>query len=146
MRIEESIVINRPHEEVFAFFDQRGNDSRWMGSVVESEWLDSGESTRLGRKGRMVMDVMGRKVFEDVVVEYEPGRRVGHRSVSGDMVVYSACHAEPVPEGTCATVVNEPERLPGGPLGALLSPFVGWAIRRNIKSDLVRLKQLLEGR
>lgn len=93
----------------------------------------------------MVMDVMGRKEFEDVVVEYEPGRRVGHRSVSDDMVVYSACHAETVPGGTRATVVTEPERLPGGPLGVLLSPFVGWTIRRNIKSDLVKLKQLLEG-
>lgn len=144
MRIEESIVISRSPDEVFDFFDERSNDSRWMATVVESEWLDAGGTTRLGRRGRMVMDVMGRKEFEDVVVEYEPGRRVGHRSVSGDIVVYSACHAEPVPDGTRATVVNEPERLPGGPFGALLSPFVGWAIRRNIKSDLVNLKSMLE--
>lgn len=144
MRIEESIVINRPHEEVFDFFDQRSNDRRWMASVVESEWLDPGDSTRKGRKGRMVMDAMGRREFEDVVVEYEPGRRVGHRSVSDNMVVYSACHADPVPGGTRATVVTEPERLPGGPLGLLMSPFVGWSIRRNVRADLVRLKELLE--
>ncbi|HUG07613.1 MAG TPA: SRPBCC family protein [Acidimicrobiia bacterium] len=146
MRIEESIVINRPHEEVFAFFDQRTNDSRWMASVVESEWLEPGESTRLGRKGRMVMDAMGRREFEDVVIEYEPGRQVGHRSVSENMVVYSACHADPVPGGTRATVVTQPERLPGGPLGRLMSPFVARSIRRNVQGDLVRLKQLLETR
>jgi uncharacterized membrane protein len=144
MRIEESIVINRPPEEVFAFFDERSNDSRWMKSVVESAWLEPGESTRMGRKGRMVMDAMGRREFEDVVVEYEPNRRVGHRSVSKNMVVYSACHADPVPEGTRATVVTEPERLPGGPLGRLISPFVASSIRRNVRADLVKLKQLLE--
>jgi hypothetical protein len=34
MRVEESITINRSADEVFAFFDDRRNDSRWMGSVA----------------------------------------------------------------------------------------------------------------
>lgn len=90
------------------------------------------------------MDAMGRREFDDVVVEYEPGRRVAHRSVSADMVVYSACHAEPVFGGTRATVITAPETLPGRPIGKLLAPFVAWNIRRNIRADLARLKRLLE--
>jgi uncharacterized membrane protein len=145
MRINESIVIDRSAEEVFAFFDDRRNDSRWMGSVVESEWLDSAVPTGVGRRGRMVMKVFGTQEFADAVTEYEPGRRVGHRSVAGSVVVHSACTAEPVEGGTRATLSWEPEQLPGGRLGALvMQPLLARTIRRNYRSDLVRLKSLLE--
>lgn len=144
MRVTESIVIDRPAEEVFAFFDDRANDSQWMATVVESEWAHPGQQTQLGRQGRMVMDAMGRREFEDVVIEYEPGRHVAHRSISDSMVVYSSCTAEPVESGTRATVVTEPERLPGGLFGLLISPLVARNIRRNLQSDLARLKELLE--
>jgi uncharacterized membrane protein len=40
MRVEESIVIDRPAEAVFGFLSVRTNDPVWMASVTESEWLD----------------------------------------------------------------------------------------------------------
>lgn len=144
MRIEESIVIKRPPEEVFAFFDDRRNDTRWMETVESSEWLDGDEATRLGRRGRMVIRAPRPAVFEDEVTEYEPGRRVGHRSVSKSMVMFTACYADPVPGGTKASVVFEPERLPGGVFGWLSAPFVARTVRRNYRDDLTRLKQILE--
>lgn len=55
MRIEESIVIHRPPEEVFDFFNDRSNDTRWMATVKSSEWIDEYGPTALGRQGRMVM-------------------------------------------------------------------------------------------
>lgn len=59
MRIEESIIIDRPSEEVFAFLEVRANDSAWMASVVESEWLhpaarDTVGAMGVGRRDRMV--------------------------------------------------------------------------------------------
>jgi uncharacterized membrane protein len=144
MRIEESITISRRPEEVFAFFDDRRNDSRWMETVVSSRWVDDRQKTKLGRRGRMVMHVPRLTEFEDEVIEYEPGRRVGHRSVSDAMVIRTACHAAPAPEGTRATLVFEPERLPGGPISWLVAPFVARSVRRNYRGDLSRLKQLLE--
>lgn len=145
MRIEESIVIKRPPEEVFAFFNDRRNDSRWMEEVESSEWLDGEGPTGLGRRGRMVIRVPRPTEFEDVVTEYEPGRRVGHRSVSKSMVILTACSTEAVPSGTKATVVFVPERLPGGPFGRLAAPFVARTVRRNHRAGLVRLKEILEG-
>lgn len=144
MRIEESIVINRPSDEVFAFFNERRNDSQWMETVVSSEWSDGERPTALGRRGRMVMYAPRLTEFEDEVTEYEPGRRVGHRSVSESMVIFTACYADPVPGGTRATVLFEPERLPGGPFGKLAAPFVARTVRRNFRADLIRLKQILE--
>jgi hypothetical protein len=116
MRIEESIIINRRPEEAFACFDDRRNDSRWMDTVVSSAWIDDAQQTALGRRGRMVMHTPRLTEFDDEVIDYEPDRRVSHRSVSDSMVIRTACHADPAPEGTRATLVFEPERLPGGPI------------------------------
>jgi uncharacterized membrane protein len=144
MRIEENIVIKRPPEEVFAFLDDRRNDSRWMEAVEASEWIDGEGPTALGRRGRIVMHTPRLTEYEDEVTEYEPGRRVGHRMVSDSMVMFTACYADPVPGGTKATLVFEPERLPGGSFGKLAAPFVARKVRRDYRADLARLKKILE--
>src|SRR3989337_2984334 len=64
MKVEESIVINRSPEEVFAFLAVRRNDPVWMAAVVESEWLEPAAGDRdapleIGRRGRMVMKNIG---------------------------------------------------------------------------------------
>lgn len=144
MKVEESILINRSPEDVFRFFDERANDNRWMASVIESEWVDPAAPTGVDRRGRMVMNVMGRREFVDEVTKYEPGRLVAHRSSSGRMVIHSACMAEPAGEGCRVTVSYEPERLPGGVLGKLLAPVTLRVVRRNYRADLARLKEILE--
>jgi uncharacterized membrane protein len=144
MRVEESIVIDRPAEAVFGFLSVRGNDPVWMASVTESEWRDPAAPMGVGRRGRMVMQAMGRREFLDEVTEYEPGRRIAHRLVAGPMVIHTACLAEPVGSGCRASVLYEPERLPGGVVGRLTAPLTARIVRRNFRADLARLKDLLE--
>ena len=89
MRVEESVIIHRPVEDVFGFLEVRSNDAAWMASVLESQWLnstaaDSDTPIELGRRGRMIMQLPGRRAeFIDEVTEYEPGRRIAHRTISG---------------------------------------------------------------
>lgn len=144
MRVEESLVIERSPEDVFAFFDDRANDQRWLSSVTESQWLDPQETTRVGRRGRSVMDVMGRREFADVVTRYVPGRMVEHRQVSGPIVMDTACFAEPHGTGCRVTITYEPKRFPGGPIGWLAAPFALKRVRRMYRGDLARLKEVLE--
>jgi uncharacterized membrane protein len=144
MKVRESITIRRPPSDVFAFFDERLNDKRWMAAVIESEWVDKEGPTRLGRRGRMVMNAMGRREFADEVIEYEPGRLVAHRSVSDSMIVITACIAEPDEEGSLVTMTFEAERMPGGPFGKLIEPLAARAVRRNYRADMARLKAILE--
>ena len=144
MRVEESITIDRSPEEVFGFISVRANDPVWMASVTESEWLDPAAPMGVGRRGRMVMQAMGRREFLDEVTEYEPGRRIAHRMVSGPMAMVTACIAEPVGSGCRATVLYEPQRLPGGVVGRLTAPLTARIVRRNFQADLVRLKDILE--
>lgn len=115
-----------------------------MDTVHESEWVDRGEGTAVGRRGRMVMDALGTREFTDVVTAYEPGRSVAHRSDGGSLVVNTGCIAQPEGSGCRATVWLEPERLPGGMFGRLTAPFVARVVRRNFRQDLVRLKAILE--
>jgi hypothetical protein len=150
MKVEQSIVIRRPPDEVFDFLVNRSNDVVWMASVVESEWLsesaaDTPGAVTVGRRGRMVMRFPGGPAeFVDEVAEYEHGRRIAHRTVSGPIPLYTACVCEPTDQGCRATVSGAADRLPGGFLGRIASPFMVGAIRRGFRADLVTLKKLLE--
>lgn len=150
MKIEESVIIRRQPEEVFAFLEVRSNDAAWMASVTESEWLnqtaaDLRAPIGVGRRGRMVMRLAGRRAeFVDEVTAYEPGRRIAHRTVEGPIPLNTACICEPAVDGSRTTVVGATERLPGGPLGRMAAPLVRVMIRRGFKADLARLKTILE--
>jgi hypothetical protein len=150
VRIEESIIIDRPPEEVFAFLEVRSNDSAWMASVVESEWLDpvsrdTGASMEVGRRGRMVMMFPRRRSeYIDEVTEYEHGRRIAHRVVEGPIQLNTACVTEPAHGGCRATVVAETDGFVGGPFRKLANPIVAKIVRRGFRADLARLKGILE--
>ena len=150
MRVEESIVIHRSPEDVFAFLEVRSNDGAWMASVMESEWLEPAAAVLdapigIGRRGRMVMKLPGRRAeFIDEVTEYQPGRRIAHRTVSGPIPLNTACICEQAGDGCRTTVVGATERLPGGLFGRIAAPLVALVIRRGFKADLARLKKILE--
>jgi uncharacterized membrane protein len=150
MKIEESILIHRQAEDVFGFLEVRSNDAAWMASVLESHWLastaaDAAAPIGVGRRGRMVMNLAGRRAeFIDEVTEYEPGRRIAHRTVSGPIPLNTACICEPAGDACRTTVIGATERLPGGIFGHLAAPLVARAIRRGFKADLARLKKTLE--
>lgn len=149
-RIEESIVINRPCSDVFSYLADRSHDPEWMVSVLESQWLDpaepgSTEPASVGRRGRMVMKMPGRRVeFIDEVSEYQAGRVVAHRTVQGPFPLNTACHCDPVPSGCRAMVVGEFDRPVGGVFAPLVEPFIARGVRRGFKADLTQLKKILE--
>ena len=149
MRVEESVIIHRPVEEVFGYLKVRSNDAAWMASVLESHWLDPTAADpdtpiELGRRGRMIMKLPGHRAeFIDEVTEYEPGRRIAHRTISGPIPLETACMCEPAGDSCRATVVGA-TKLPGGVVGQLAAPLVAGVIRRGFRADLARLKKLLE--
>lgn len=145
VRIAESTIIDRSPEDVFAYLAVRSNDAVWMGSVVESDWLDPAAPLAVGRRGRMVMKTMGRRSeYIDEVTEYEPGRRVSHRTVEGPIQLDSACITEPAAGGCRMTLVAETDTFVGGPFAKLVNPLVAKAVRRGFRADLARLKDLLQ--
>ena len=87
---------------------------------------------------------MGRRFelpFE--VIAYEPNQRYAHRSTGGPVPVTMAFTYEPVSERTRLTQRNEAE--PGGFFG-LVGPLLERALRRQMRTNLENLKDLLEAR
>ena len=145
MRVEQSVVIQRSPDEVFTFLENRENDTAWMKSVKESGWLDAGGKARVGRRGRMVIKIFGRRRrFIDEVTEYLPGRRIAHRTIEGPFHLNTACICQSSELGCLATIVGEIDRIPGGWIGTLATPFVERMFQHGFKADLARLKALLE--
>ena len=145
MKVEASIHIDRPAEDVFAFLEVRANDVAWMAAVERSEWLDRTDAPSVGRRGRMVLRIGGRRhEFLDEVTAYEAGRRIAHRTVEGPLPLDTACICEPEGDGCRAAVVGAIDRLPGGVFGRLAGPGIVRVLRRGFRTDLANLKRLLE--
>jgi uncharacterized membrane protein len=64
--------------------------------------------------------------------------------VAGAIAIRTACIAEPAGRGCRASVLCEPQRLPGGVVGRLTAPLTARMVRRNFRADLVRFKDILE--
>jgi hypothetical protein len=82
----------------------------------------------------------GHGVEESIIID-RPAEEV---SVAGPMVIHTACMAEPAGSGCRASVLYEPERLPGGVVGKLTAPLTARIVRRSFRADLARLKDIFE--
>jgi uncharacterized protein YndB with AHSA1/START domain len=144
IRIEQSVEINRPVEEVFSYATSPENFSQWVGNVIEvrkDEWGPSKE----GASFTVEQKLLGRRFetpFE--VIAYEPNRRYAHRSTGGPVPVTMNFAYEAVSsERTRLTQRNEGE--PGRFFG-LVGPVLERAFRRQMRTNLENLKDLLEAR
>jgi uncharacterized protein YndB with AHSA1/START domain len=121
IRVEESIEINRPVEEVFSYASNPQNFPEWVATVIEVRQDAPGGGGSLRREGErftLMQQALGRRFegpFE--VIAYEPNRRYAHRSTGGHpvAVTMSFTYESVSSEGTRFTPRIEGE--PGGFFG-----------------------------
>jgi uncharacterized membrane protein len=140
MKVESSIVINHPLDEVFAFAGDFANDTQWFTPVVEST-PTSDEPMGVGKTFKRAGRLMGMRMGEMAeVTEYEPGKKSCFKSTSG-----------PIPNTNCRTFASEGagtrvtivlEATPGG-FFKLMQPMLASAMNKA-ESNLATLKSLLE--
>jgi len=142
MRVEESVEINKPVEEVFSYVANPENLPEWSGIVQEVRKEAQGPPKE-GDRFTSVAKFLGRRFetpFE--VVSYEPPRRSSHRSTGGPFPQeWTRTFEQTAGGGTRLTQVTEGE--PGG-FFRLVGPVLEMAGRRQFKTDLENLKDLLE--
>jgi len=142
IHIEESIIINRPIEEVFAFMSETKNLPLWQTDVVESRHAPEGP-VQVGTKMSIVRAFMGRKMEGTAdIVEYAPPTRYAYKTTSGPEVT-GANICEAVTGGTKFTVTFD---MQTGGLFSLADPLVARTIKRSVESGLATLKDVLESR
>jgi len=87
IRVETSVVISRPPEEVFAYISNFENNPRWQGGMKEARFISQGP-LGVGSTYTQVATFLGRRVessFE--VIDYQPNRLVKATSTSGSFPI-----------------------------------------------------------
>ena len=143
INVQESIIINRPVEEVFAFVANFENHPKWESNFQKVKLLSSTPSG-VGTKYQCDMKLPGQtaaskfEITEYVVnkkIAFE-GEPVGPAKPDGSFLF------ESVPGGTKITLVPQP-KFRG--VFKLLEPLMAGYVRKQNRDHLKSLKQILEG-
>jgi uncharacterized membrane protein len=141
IRVEHSVVINRPLHEVFAFIANVENNPRWQQGVLEAR-ITSGVPASVGSTGIEVRQLMGRRVelnFE--VTEYEENAKFSFKITSGPMPIAGTETFESVEGGTRVNLAFQGET---GGMFSLAEPIMAGMVRNLVEADWRNLKALLE--
>ena len=142
MRIEESVEINRPPEEVFDYVANPENFPEWSSIVLEVQKEGQGQPKE-GDRFTTVAKFLGRRFETPLeVAAYQPPRLHSNKSTGGPIQQeWTRTFEETAGGGTRLTQVVEGE--PGG-FFRLVGPLLERAGRRQFRADLENLKDLLE--
>jgi carbon monoxide dehydrogenase subunit G len=143
IHIEESITINCPIEDVFAFVSDFRNVSQWQSGVVDVRLMTEGP-VGVGTRATFVRVFLGRKLETIVeMVEFKPPTKQVFKTISGPMPGTVSRRFEPTAEGTTVSMVIEGQ---AGGIFALAEPLVARSLSRGVKAAFGDLKDLLENR
>jgi ligand-binding SRPBCC domain-containing protein len=144
MRVEESIKINRPLEEVFNYVSDVGNFPEWTAHTLEVRKDPAGPPQQSDRFTLAIKSVGRRFETPYERTSYEPNRRYTDRAVGGPIPNQRWDYTfQEVPGGTRLTRAVEAE--PAGLL-KLLEPLQRRTVQRQLRTDLKTLKDVLEAR
>lgn len=142
IRIQASVTINRPLEEVFRFMTDNQNALQWQSGLLEARVTN--DVIGVGKTWVDVVQVFGRRIeIASELTEFEPLRMVGFKSTSGPIPLEGRYAFEPDGAGTKVTFTLQGE--PGG-FFKLAEPIVARSTQRQWETNLANLKDLLEQR
>lgn len=143
VRAEESIFVERPIEEVFAYLTDLGRVPEWQTNVLFLQ-LQSGGTLRTGAHLVELRKFLGRKIESVVeVTDYTPPHRYTIKVQSGPIPFEISNLLSESGGGTRidASVEGEPGRFFG-----LVEWRVVKAVERELWNSLATLKDILESR
>jgi len=139
--VEQSIIINRPIEDVFAYVTTPSNIPKWRPDVLEINGANG--SVAVGARFEELVNFMGRKSFTMQEIEYQPNQREVIRAVAGPNVrPTQTFQFEATASGTRLSVSAQ-VRTSG--LFRLMEPMMPTMFRKTWAQYLSNLKQILEG-
>jgi uncharacterized membrane protein len=141
VHVRKAITINRPAEDLYAFWRDFHNLPRFMRHLESVQVIDE-------RRSHWKAKVpLGRTVEWDAeITEDRPNERIAWRSLEGaDLPNYGAVTFEPAPGGRGTTVrVDLHYEPPGGIIGATIAKLFGQEPGQQVQEDLRAFKQLME--
>ena len=139
--VEETIVVERPIEEVFAYLTDPARVPEWQSSALEAH-LEGEGPMRAGSRVLEKRKFLGRQMDSTMeVLEYEPPNRFTIKASSGPVPFEVTNTLTAAEGGTRINAVLEGE--PGG-FFRLGEPLVARAVVRELRHNLETLKDVLE--
>jgi uncharacterized membrane protein len=143
IKVENSVIINRPIGEVFEFVSNIENLPQWAGPVLEAKQTSDG-AVGVGATQTQVAQFLGRKIeTSQEVTEYEPNKKFSTKTTSGPLPMEIHYILEPAAEGTKVTLEGN---VDAGGFFKVAEPLVARMLKRQTESDAANLKDLLEAR
>jgi uncharacterized membrane protein len=140
MKIEASVVIDRPVEEVWTYATDLETWPQWHSSLNEME-VTSESQIGVGTTFHQTGQAIGQRIEHDSeITECEPPHKWCYQSTSGPFPFEAGYTFESVEGGTRVTLVGE---LDVGGFFKLAEPLVARQMRRTLESDLHSLKDIL---
>jgi carbon monoxide dehydrogenase subunit G len=141
--ITETVLIQRPPEDVFQFVTDLTKTTLWQTTIDELRQVTPGPMA-VGTQAIDVRRFLGRRIESQwEVVEHDPPRRSAIRGISGPIPFTGTYTLEPV-EG--ATRFTSTVDLDAHGFFKLAEPIFAGIARRELRSNLGHLKDLLEAR
>jgi len=141
VRMDQSIVIHRPPEEVYRFWRHLPNMAQFMANVQSVTDLG-------GKRSHWKVKAPGGRTMEwDAVIHNElVNELIAWRSLpEADVDHAGSVWFAPTPDGRGTEIQLEMQfNPPGGAVGALLASLWGADPDRQLRSDLLSLKRTLE--
>jgi uncharacterized membrane protein len=140
VKVEKSIVVDRPAEELYRFWRNFENLPKFMHHLDSVTVLDHARSRWVAKAP------MGTTVsWEAEIIHEDENRRIGWRSIGGsDVDNAGSVQFTPRPAGGTEVTVMLQYDPPGGLIGAAMAKIMGNDPGQKILDDLRRFKQVME--
>ena len=139
MVINESISISQAPETIWHFWIDVANDGQWRDGIIEAEWT-SPPPYEIGSTGKHTHKDVGSMDWE--VTRFEDGSSFEFIHTAGALkgsIAFFQVEAE-----TRGSRVNVQMRMSGPLIMRLMIVFMGRTMRKGVKGDLQKLKELME--
>jgi len=139
-KVEESITINKSPEELFRFWRDLTNLSRFMSHVK------SVTTTGVNLSHWVVEGPFGNVEWDAEIITEKPNELIGWKSLQGSTVdTAGSVHFQKAPGDRGTEVkVSLKYNPPGGQVGAAVAWLLGLDPKQLVRDDLRRFKQLME--
>ncbi len=141
IKIEYSVYINRPHQQVFDFVSNPANDPQWVGPVESAKLVSEGP-VGVGSILSSEAKFMGRNL--ESTSEYtvwDPPNQFALKSVGGPISYEQTVTFNAKDTGT---QLNLSIQADVGGFFKLAEGLVGKQLNKQVETDFITLKSLLE--
>ena len=141
IKIEKSIVINKPVGEVFAFVNNNENSTKWQSGVV-SVAMEEGPDNVVGSRYVEVRKFMGQEMKTTMeITAFTQNMKWAAKVVKGPVPYEVTMTYQAVPDGTKITTHVE-----GEPTGffKMAEGMVAGTLGKSLEEDQNHLKAILE--